>query len=119
MISLKIGINSIDETVLKEINKIETDKFKIRLNDKTENLGAESQIIENFLIGLSANVAWDMLKTLFNVLYTHNIQMKPIDTELNKIGSIYFEEGTTDITVIIKNDDSVQISNKTSVTSIM
>lgn len=112
--NLKIGITNMDETVLKELNKIETHKFKIKLNDKTDNLGAESQILEVFLISLSATVAWDTLKALFNILYANNIQMNSTDTELNKIGSIYFGDGASDITVIIQNDNSALISSEKS-----
>lgn len=112
--SLKIGINNIDDVVLNELNKIETHEFKIKLEDKTENLGASSQILEAFLIGLSANFAWDRLKALFNILYTHNIPMNSNDTELNKIGSIYFGDNASDITVIIQNDNSALISSEKS-----
>ena len=112
--SLKIGINNIDDVILNELNKIETHKFKIKLEDKTENLGASSQILEAFLIGLSANFAWDKLKALFNILYTHNIPMNSNDTELNKIGSIYFGDNASDITVIIQNDNSALISSEKS-----
>jgi hypothetical protein len=37
---IKIGITNMDEIVLKKLNKIETHKFKIKLNEKTDNLGA-------------------------------------------------------------------------------
>jgi hypothetical protein len=110
--NLKIGIDNVNDIVLKEIDKIETSKFKIKVIEKKDRFLSEPQILEAFIISLSANVAWDMFKVLFNILNTHNIKMNPANTELNKIGSIYFGDNASDITVIIQNDNSALISSK-------
>ncbi len=112
--SLKIGINSLNETALKEINKIETNQFKIKFSDKTDKLMAGPEILEAFIIGLSGNAAWSMLKALFDILRKHNIKMNPRETELDKIGLIYIGGSASNITVIPQGDNSVLISSKKS-----
>ncbi len=112
--NLKIGVNNFNKATLKELNKLVTPQFKIDFKEKKDNFLSEPEIFEAFIMGLSANVAWDMIKALFNILQKQKIKMNPIKTDLDKIGIIYFEDSASNITIIIQGDNSALISNKKS-----
>lgn len=65
--NLKIGVNNFNKATLKELNKLVTPQFKIDFKEKKDNFLSEPEIFEAFIMGLSANVAWDMIKALFNI----------------------------------------------------
>ena len=106
---IEIGLNGLNDTVLKELSEIQTTKFKIEAKGKKESLMAEPEILQAFIMGLSTSAAWDMLKTLFSILRTYNIKMVSKNTEYDKIGSIYFGGP---VTIINQGKNSVFISCK-------